>query len=148
MRLGLISPTPCGEISSRLCLAEVETRRYKPASQVGAWLSPVEHCVRDAGVAGSNPAAPTILSRFRSGSSSYQDGSRTIIASAPTERGGDVRQDRLDHVRIVGDAQLIGDREQQRIGLGDGLILLELLDQNVWLGGVAPAEDRARVGVD
>ena len=28
---------------------------------VGAWLSPVEHCVRDAGVAGSNPAAPTIL---------------------------------------------------------------------------------------
>src|SRR6185437_3470777 len=26
---------------------------------VGAWLSPVEHCVRDAGVAGSNPAAPT-----------------------------------------------------------------------------------------
>jgi hypothetical protein len=24
------------------------------------WLSPVEHCVRDAGVAGSNPATPTI----------------------------------------------------------------------------------------
>jgi hypothetical protein len=23
------------------------------------WLSPVEHCVRDAGVAGSNPATPT-----------------------------------------------------------------------------------------
>jgi hypothetical protein len=31
---------------------------------VGVWLSPVEHCVRDAGVAGSNPATPTILSRF------------------------------------------------------------------------------------
>ncbi|MCU1294196.1 MAG: uncharacterized protein JWP08_3046, partial [Bryobacterales bacterium] len=29
---------------------------------VGVWLSPVEHCVRDAGVAGSNPATPTILS--------------------------------------------------------------------------------------
>jgi hypothetical protein len=26
------------------------------------WLSPVEHCVRDAGVAGSNPATPTIIS--------------------------------------------------------------------------------------
>jgi hypothetical protein len=26
---------------------------------VGVWLSPVEHCVRDAGVAGSNPATPT-----------------------------------------------------------------------------------------
>jgi hypothetical protein len=25
------------------------------------WLSPVEHCVRDAGVAGSNPATPTII---------------------------------------------------------------------------------------
>ena len=24
----------------------------------GAWLSLVEHCVRDAGVAGSNPVAP------------------------------------------------------------------------------------------
>ncbi|SMX60040.1 conserved protein of unknown function, doubtful CDS [Bradyrhizobium sp. ORS 285] len=48
--------------SCLVCLAKTETRRYKPASQVGAWLSPVEHCVRDAGVAGSNPAAPTILS--------------------------------------------------------------------------------------
>jgi hypothetical protein len=26
------------------------------------WLSPVEHCVRDAGVAGSNPATPTKIS--------------------------------------------------------------------------------------
>ena len=25
---------------------------------IGAWLSLVEHCVRDAGVAGSNPVAP------------------------------------------------------------------------------------------
>ena len=29
---------------------------------VGVWLSPVEHCVRDAGVAGSNPATPTTIS--------------------------------------------------------------------------------------
>jgi hypothetical protein len=43
-------------------LAETDTQRYKPASLVGAWLSPVEHCVRDAGVAGSNPAAPTNFS--------------------------------------------------------------------------------------
>lgn len=28
---------------------------------VGVWLSPVEHRVRDAGVAGSNPATPTSL---------------------------------------------------------------------------------------
>ena len=41
-------------------LAVRETRRYKPRLLVGVWLSPVEHCVRDAGVAGSNPATPTI----------------------------------------------------------------------------------------
>src|SRR5690606_4788907 len=44
-------------------LAGPRRRRYKPAPQVGVWLSLVEHCVRDAGVAGSNPATPTILSR-------------------------------------------------------------------------------------
>ena len=31
---------------------------------VGVWLSPVEHCVRDAGVAGSNPATPTSFTGF------------------------------------------------------------------------------------
>jgi hypothetical protein len=29
--------------------------------KVGTWLSLVEHRVRDAGVAGSNPVVPTIL---------------------------------------------------------------------------------------
>ena len=33
---------------------------YKAPSTVGVWLSLVEHRVRDAGVAGSNPATPTI----------------------------------------------------------------------------------------
>ena len=28
---------------------------------IGTWLSLVEHCVRDAGVAGSNPVVPTIF---------------------------------------------------------------------------------------
>ncbi len=27
--------------------------------KVGTWLSLVEHCIRDAGVAGSNPVVPT-----------------------------------------------------------------------------------------
>ena len=34
---------------------------YQARSQVGVWLSLVEHRVRDAGVAGSNPATPTIF---------------------------------------------------------------------------------------
>src|ERR1700690_3500393 len=37
---------------------------------VGVWLSPVEHCVRDAGVAGSNPATPT---RYSILSTCYRD---------------------------------------------------------------------------
>jgi hypothetical protein len=31
----------------------------KKPSKVGTWLSLVEHSVRDAGVAGSNPVVPT-----------------------------------------------------------------------------------------
>ena len=54
-------------------------------------------------------------------------------------------QNRFDHMRIVGNAQLVGDGQQQRVGLGDGLVLPELLDQGIRLGGVAAAEDRARV---
>src|SRR6202035_1959874 len=48
----------------------------------------------------------------------------------------------------VGNAQLVRDGQQQRVGLGDGLVLLELFDQGIRLGGVATAEDRARVRVD
>jgi hypothetical protein len=41
-------------------LATPGTLLYKARSKVGVWLSLVEHRVRDAGVAGSNPATPTI----------------------------------------------------------------------------------------
>src|ERR1700722_14711699 len=51
-------------------------------------------------------------------------------------------------MRIVGNAQLVRDGPQQRVGLGDGFVLLELLDQGIRLGGVAATEDRARVRVD
>ena len=44
-------------------LAALSGLPYKARSQVGVWLSLVEHRVRDAGVAGSNPATPTIFSR-------------------------------------------------------------------------------------
>ena len=51
-------------------------------------------------------------------------------------------------MRVVGDAELVGDGQQQRIGLGDGFVLLELLDQSIRLGGVAAAEDRPRAFID
>ena len=48
-------------------LATLKTLLYKARSKVGVWLSLVEHRVRDAGVAGSNPATPTIFpAPFRS----------------------------------------------------------------------------------
>src|SRR6185437_10076418 len=68
--------------------------------------------------------------------------------SAPAERRGDLGQDRLDDMGVVGDPELIGYGEQQRIGLGDGLVLFQLLDQDGRLGGVAAAEHGARIGFD
>ena len=50
----LAQPGPFGR------LAGVKPLLYKAPSKVGVWLSLVEHRVRDAGVAGSNPATPTI----------------------------------------------------------------------------------------
>ena len=69
-------------------------------------------------------------------------------SSAPAQGGSDVGQNRLDDMRVVGDAQLVGDGQQQRVGLGDGLVLLELLDQDIRLGGIAAAEDRPGLLVD
>ena len=68
--------------------------------------------------------------------------------SAPTEGGRDVRENRLDNMCIVGDAQLIRDRQQQRVGLGDGLVPPELLNEDVRLSGIATTEDCSRLLVD
>jgi hypothetical protein len=51
--------------------------------------------------------------------------------SPPAEARRDVLQDRLDHVCGVVDAELVGYGEQQRIGLSDGLIRLELRDESI-----------------
>ena len=57
-------------------------------------------------------------------------------------------QNRFDHMRVVGNAQLVGDGQQQRVGLGDSFVLPELLDQDIRLGGIAAAEDRPGPLVD
>jgi hypothetical protein len=59
-----------------------------------------------------------------------------------------VGQNRFDHMRVVGNTQLIGDGQQQRVGFGDGFVFPELLDECVRLGRVAAAEDRPRPLVD
>lgn len=57
-------------------------------------------------------------------------------------------QDRLDDMRVVGDAQLVRDRQEQRVGFRDGFIRLELLDENVGLSGIASSKDRPGPFVD
>ena len=54
-------------------------------------------------------------------------------------------EDRLDDVGVIVDTELIGDGQEQCVGLGDGLVLRELLDEGNRLGGVAAAKDRSRV---
>ena len=56
-----------------------------------------------------------------------------------------MREDRLDDMGVIVDAELVGHREQKRVGFGDGIVLGELLDQNIRLGGVAAAEHGAPV---
>ena len=53
-----------------------------------------------------------------------------------------MNQDRLQEVRAVGDAELVGDGDQQGVGLGDRFILAKLLHQGVRLGDIATPEDR------
>src|SRR5260370_12089261 len=67
---------------------------------------------------------------------------------APPQGGSDVGQNRFDHMRVVGNAQLVGDGQQQRVGLGDSFVFPELLDEYMRLGGIAAAKDRPSPLVD
>jgi hypothetical protein len=55
----------------------------------------------------------------------------SLSASQPS-RGGDLGQDRLDDMRILGDAELI--RTAKRIGFRDGFVR-KLLDEDVRFDG-------------
>src|SRR5574337_1056404 len=68
--------------------------------------------------------------------------------SAPAELRGDVAQDALDDVGVVVDAELVGDRQEQRVGGGDGRVGRQLPDESIRLRGVGPAEDGPRRLVD
>src|SRR4051794_3432250 len=51
-------------------------------------------------------------------------------------------------MRAIIDAQLVRDRQQQRIGFRNRLVLPQLLDQRIRLCRITPTEDRARPRVD
>jgi hypothetical protein len=59
-----------------------------------------------------------------------------------------VGQDGFDHVGVVLDAELIRDRQQERVGGRDGLVLPELIDELVRFGRVRAAEDRLHARLD
>jgi hypothetical protein len=44
--------------------------------------------------------------------------------SVRSKASGDVRQDNLDDMRVVADAELVGDGQEQRVGFRNGLVLL------------------------
>src|SRR4029079_15524166 len=68
--------------------------------------------------------------------------------SAPAEGRCDVRQNRFDDMRIVGHAQLVGDSQEQSVGLRDCLVLPKLSNEDVWLSGIATTKDRPGLLVD
>jgi len=49
--------------------------------------------------------------------------------SAPAELGRHVAKDRLDHVRVVVDAQLVGHGQEEGVRGGNGRVVLQLPDQ-------------------
>ncbi|MGJ3627565.1 hypothetical protein AB5I41_12400 [Sphingomonas sp. MMS24-JH45] len=51
-------------------------------------------------------------------------------------------QDAFDDIVVVIDAELVGHRQQQRVGLRDRLVGAQLLDQPVGFGSIGAAEDR------
>src|SRR6202020_2676900 len=65
-------------------------------------------------------------------------------ARLPADPGGDVPGDRVEHARVVLHPELVGDREQERVGLADGDVLTQLLRDDVRLSGVAAPEPRER----
>jgi hypothetical protein len=51
-------------------------------------------------------------------------------------------------MRVVGDAELIWNRQQDRIGFGDRLVLPKLLDENIRFSSVHTTEDCLCVSVN
>src|SRR5512146_1629092 len=64
---------------------------------------------------------------------------------SPAQSGCDVREDRFDHVRVVFDAERVGDGQKERVRFGDGLIRPQLFNQHLWLSGVGSTKHGSHV---
>jgi hypothetical protein len=68
--------------------------------------------------------------------------------SAPPEGGSDLGENRFDHMRVVFDAKLVGNGQEESVCLGNCFIRSELLDKYVRLGSISAPEYRPRPLVD
>lgn len=97
------------------------------------WLARVKFREDKAEEAGSDEARLQQIHRTRfilcaCGDSHSALLSRALCHLTPAEFRGDILQDRLNHMGIVGDTKLVRHGKQQRVSFGNRLILRKLLD--------------------
>src|ERR1700690_2758189 len=61
--------------------------------------------------------------------------------STPPERRGHMGQNRLQHMYVVGNAQLVRDGQEESVGFGNRIVFSELFNEHIGLGGIAPAKN-------
>src|SRR5690625_987022 len=100
----------------------------------------------------SSSPAPPLESAWWAQGSAWRSKWKELVASEisssnakaaalpPAEGRGHVGEDGVEHVGVVVHSQLVGHRQQQRVGGGDGFVRGELVDEFVWLTGVGLAE--------
>src|SRR5438128_1758327 len=74
--------------------------------------------------------------------------SAAVFVLPPAEARSNVSENGVHDVDVISHAQLIWDRQQDRVRFRDGFILPELFDEDVRFRRVAPPEDRPRGGVE
>src|SRR4051812_21918860 len=72
----------------------------------------------------------------------------TFDTLAPAESWGHHLQNGFQHMRIVGNTELVRNGEQQRVRLSNCLVLLKLLNEHVRFSGITTAEDGSGLCVE
>ncbi len=54
-------------------------------------------------------------------------------------------QNRLQHMYVVGNPQLVRDGQEESVGFGNCIVFSELFNEYIRLGGIAPAKNRTGI---